>query len=646
MPRKHKPDIRDREIIAWDGEGATAPDGRHIYTYLANSLGESIRAPGGLSTRQCFDFLLLTARDHPDALHVVYGMGYDANMILADVPAWAIKAIWTTGYVRWLEWGIYYRPNRQLTITRFASRKPGEGAKLGSASLVDAIGFSQSSFVLAVASWLGDDPRVPLIVEGKGKRGEFDPTDPDGFVEAYTAAELSALVDIERRMMQHLKRLEIGIERHDGAGSIAAALLKRHGAQHRIPDERLPRALQQAAAYAYFGGRIEMPRFGRAANVHTYDVRSAYPAAMVELPDYTQGSWRLEARERELLDVEQVQPHGLYRVRWTAPSDRLPFYPLPFREVTGGVKYPPDGEVWAWGPEVAVAAQRARLGELHVTILESWEFDADVDAEPEPWGWVRELYAQRRELAAAGDHAQIVLKLGLNSLYGKLAQRLGYNERTNRRPPYHSLLYAGWVTSRTRARLLELAYQAPDEVIYLATDGIGLASPVAAVEGSRLGEWEYQPLDELLAVQSGVYFARKPGSGEWQHRYRGWGAGVLSPELILDGWARGRESLPLQVRRFIGMGKALQTDWDHWRQWIVEERNLKLHPGSFGGKRRLARGYWLSADTRHHPTTGLLRTYANPALGDVSQPSRSPWDAELWGDLVEAARVAGEVEEL
>lgn len=646
MPKKKKPDLRDREIIAWDGEGATAPDGRHIYTYLANSLGGSIRAPGGLSTRQCFDFLLEVARDHPDAIHVIYGMGYDANMMLGDLPPWAIAAVWNHGYARWLEWGVYYRPNRQLTITRFSSRKPGVGDKLGSATLVDAIGFSQSSFVQAVASWLGDDPRVPLIVEGKGKRGEFDPTDPDGFVESYTAAELSALVDIERRMMMHLRRLDIPIERHDGAGSIAAALLKRRGVADRIPDAQLPSGLQRAAAYAYFGGRIEMPRFGRAANVHTYDVRSAYPAAMVELPDYTQGSWEYGSSGRRLLSPEGVEPHALYRVRWSAPSDRLPLYPLAFREVTGAVKYPPDGEAWAWGPEVAVAAERARFGELELEIIESWTFRPEVDAEPEPWGWVRELYAQRRELAAAGDHAQIVLKLGLNSLYGKLAQRLGYNEETGRRPPYHSLLYAGWVTSRTRARLLELAYQAPDEVIYLATDGIGLASPVAAVEGSRLGEWEYQPLDELLAVQSGVYFARKPGSGEWHHRYRGWGAGVLSPELILSGWARGQESLPLKVRRFIGMGKALATDWSNWRQWVVEDRTLKLHPGSFGGKRRLGRWYGSPGDTRQHPTTHLLRTYANPALGDFSQPSRSPWDAELWGDLVEAGRIAGEVEEL
>jgi hypothetical protein len=618
--------MRDRPVVAWDGEGATLADGSHIYTYLANSLGGAISDPRGLPSARCLSFMLSEAERAPaDALHVAYGMGYDVNMLLSDMPRHLVEILWRAGFVRWGAWGIYYRPNRMLSVSRF----DGDGRdarKVASVSLVDAVGFSQAPFVQAVRAWLGDDPRVGLIETGKARRGDFDPEDTDGFVSRYTAAELSALVDIERRMMGHLKRLDIPLKRHDGAGSLAAALLERHGVKETIPDAHVPDGLVRAAAYAYFGGRIELVRFGRAEGLHAYDIRSAYPAGMALLPDFRAGRWAYRTVWRK--PPRRVPTFSVSRVRWSAAP--APFHPFPFREPTGAVRFPPAGEGWYWGPEVNAAL---RAPGTRVEVLEQWSHLADSGA-PLPFAWVADRYAQRAELKESGDHAQLVLKLGLNSLYGKLAQRLGYRPGSDRLPPFHSLIYAGFVTAYTRARMLEAALQAPDSVVFFATDGLVTTAPLALEEGAALGDWETDRYAELVAVQSGVYFLRPEGA-DWRHKYRGWGKGVLEPSAILRAWEGGGDSLPVPVTRFVGMGRALATDWTLWRRWHTEERTLLLHPCGPGSKRRpVSRPLYRTLRAKGpHPARELVRTWPVEAGAPFSSPARSPWDAGLWAGL-------------
>lgn len=632
-------DLRRRPVVAWDGEGANLPSGEHAYVLLGSSLGGRVSDPAGLSTEACFRFLLAeSARAPADALHVIYGMGYDVNMMLRDLPRWALQTLWESpnGFVRWGSWGIAYRPNRMLSITSFDG--PGRDArKLGRFTLVDAIGFHQAPFVAVAREWLpAGDERVPLIEEGKAARGSFD-AEPGAFVERYMSAELSALVDVETRFMGLLERLGLELRRHDGAGSLAAALLDAHGVREVLPDAEAPLALREAASGAYFGGRIELVRFGRGTNLHAHDIRSAYPSSMVRMPDARAGRWRYAERPRA------PRPFALYRVRWSFQP--APFHPFPFRELTGAVKFPPEGEAWLWGTEVLAALEFARPGDL-VELVEGWEL-REAAGEPRPFAWIGERYAQRAALKAAGDPAQLPLKLALNSLYGKLAQRLGYRRGSGRLPPYHSLIYAGFVTADTRARLYRAAMQAgPDAVVFFATDGLVTTAPAPVTVGTALGEWEVGELDELVAVQSGVYFYRDGDA--WSHKYRGWGKGVLDPAGIVAAWEAGALELEVPVTRFVGMGRALAGvgGWGAWRSWHEERKRLALHPCAPSGKRRHAerRPYGSRRARGPHPARGLVGTLPRAAFGRVSEPSRSPWDDEYRAQLL-ADRAEGEAAE-
>ena len=92
-----------RHIIAWDGEGANV-DGVHIFNLLSNSLGQYIHDDSGLSTNHCFEFFI---QNNPaDAIHVIFGGGYDVNMILRDLPRNKVEELWKKGRCKWKQWKI------------------------------------------------------------------------------------------------------------------------------------------------------------------------------------------------------------------------------------------------------------------------------------------------------------------------------------------------------------------------------------------------------------------------------------------------------------------------------------------------------------------------------------------------------------
>jgi hypothetical protein len=125
------------------------------------------------------------------------------------------------------------------------------------------------------------------------------------------------------------------------------------------------------------------------------------------------------------------------------------------------------------------------------------------------------------------DITEKVLKLILNSVYGKLAQFVGsFNKVPNCANPY----YAAAITAYCRRRLIELAMVDPSAIVFFATDGImatrplhHLPNPVKGVKncsikrsGKRvrdesagevisLGDWEYAQRDGGIFTMAGVY---------------------------------------------------------------------------------------------------------------------------------------------
>ena len=576
--RKHKPpELRKKrnpgkfdhaQFIAWDGEGITDADGHHHYLLFANSRGFKVRAAiaqdgdrqTGVSTESALRLLIETARANPRALHVIYYGSYDFNMFLRDVPRNALDR---------LRHGLkaFYR-NFSLEVRFGKSLWVKDRATGVSVTLWDVGSFFQQSFVKALQTWQVETDHLDNIIRQKANRSSFSSADIAD-IEEYCDQELEALVMLMQQFRDALEACNLRISRWHGPGAIAGRLYEQHSIKRHkkvCPDE-----ITRAAQYAYGGGRIELIRQGHYdGSIYNYDVRSCYPWAIAGLPSLRYASWKHYSGDGSGSPPVPAT-FSLYRVRWHF-RDRSPFYPLRHRHVDGSVCYPQTGvSSWCWTPEFELL-ERYFPGQYEV--LEAYVWDAP--APERPFEWVADMYERRMQWKAQEYGAERILKLGLNSLYGKMIQQLGW-QAVDRLPAWHQLEWGGYVTSAARARMFDAAYGCPG-VVGFETDGIISTSPLPVELSIDLGGWELSEHQSLTYVQSGFYWL------DDKVKYRGFDPGTVTREAVLNGWKHNEPFVEAQLTRHIGLNYAAHTGhWDQWGDWVTADRRLDI--GSASSKR-------------------------------------------------------------
>lgn len=594
-----------REIVAWDGEGANLDDGTHIYNLLANSFGKYVVNHNGLTTEQAFQFLLRYSK--PKAINVIFGGSYDVNMILGTVPEEKIRQLWQTGTTYWGRYSISYAHRKRFSIAEYTrlthKKKPSRKIVLW-----DVLGFFQSSFVKACRKWLGEDFAGQLkvfdeIQDMKDQRSTFSVGKIDDIIK-YNYVECQMLVLLVEALFSALDKAGIELQRYDGAGAIAAALLR----QHNILSHKgtIPKQVEEWAQYAYSGGRIEAPKVGNdeSISVYRYDINSAYPSAALELPSYAGARFSFDPEWNGL-------PSSIVEVEWHF-TDEAPFYPLWYRCPDGTILYPAQGHGRYFGAEIEILADAGYKQGIDYHIIQACNVEPALDSKP--FDFLRQVYAIRREFKRNGSMANEAIKLGMNSIYGKLAQQAGY--RHGRIPTYHHLLWAGQITATTRANLYRAAIQHPDTVIAFATDAIFSQQQHRVSCGDGLGQWTPEVFSGITLVQAGVYWLRDD-QGEWADKYRGFDHGALDRQEILNCWI-SHEDYHANLTRFYGMGSAVgMNNFTHyWRCWRTEPRKLSLYPD---GKR--------IAGPHQDYANGLCRTLPrmNPYDMILSAPYPLAW---------------------
>lgn len=623
---------RNGEFIAWDGEGINtgemidASTPAHRMTLFANSLGDSISNRNGLATGAILELLLETNEQYPGNIHVIYGGTYDLIHALYDLPLDTLKELADDKETSYGPYRLRYIPRKSFYV-----RDVRNGRAM---TLWDVIGFFQSSFVDTIRKWLGADYNdLEMIASGKALRGEFADVDTD-YIESYNNAELRALVAICEKLRESVASAGLVLSRWDGAGAVAAAIYKKHGIKDHLGE--IPEAVEQAARHAYFGGRIECLQFGYSReHIYHYDINSAYPAAMVNLPSLTHGEWVSMPWLNPIPDSYETL--AIARVSWSVTDVVGPF---PFRYENGTIHYPQIGAGWYHAPEVAAALECANGT---ITVHEVWEWIPSTDEKP--FAFIAEYFERRKKLIAGEIQGpaglEKVIKLGLNSLYGKLAQNAGYDPDKGITPPYHSIIYAGMITSATRAKLYRAAMQSPENIVMLMTDGIVSRVPLAldCPNEKVLGKWEQSFYDEFVSVQSGIYANRT--REQWLTHSRGVERARLDDggfiAGILAAWSESardaKMAMPSSV--MVGLKKAaINDDWYKRRgAWTTGTRVVDLEPSPVGKRRRADYG-------NQSPRKGLVQTEPNDNLAWIfgsnvlSFPYVRPWDRlESWGEF-------------
>jgi hypothetical protein len=586
----------ERRIVAWDGEGYEK-NGEHVYTLLMNSDGLRIYNPGGLSTKEIFEFLCNPL--YGVTLNVIYVSSYDVNMWLKDLYHNYLAELWQTGKVQWHEWDIMFIPRKQFTVSKFRREdfiKNKEGKYEYHAAysfcIWDVFGFFQSSFIGAIESWLSDYPNEALdvIKRQKARRDVFTENEQEE-IEAYCKLEIDALKQLVEKLRLVLHHAGLIVKRWDGAGAIAAAMLSRENIKQHI-GYTLDK-LQEPALRAYGGGRIESLKYGTyLGSVYSYDIRSAYPHAMLSCPSMAHGKW---------ICSDRFVPNsfGLWKIRFKAQK-QMPFYPFFYRDKNGSIVYPSEVYGWYWTPEVQAAHEHYPDD---IYIEEGWIFDGKTY----PFGFIESMYEQRQQLKADGKAEEKVLKLGINSLYGKTVQHRTHDKP----PPFRQIEWGGYITSVTRARLFSAAMQQPNAIIHMATDGIVSVVPLELEIGSKLGQWEETLYYGIVEAQAGVYWLYDRAGAVHTEHYRGYDRNTLDVDEIRRYWSLFKTQYPARCTRFVTLGRALSSrkQWKLWRAWHTQVRNLSLIVENGASLKRIPHpDYMWWIDKTQTPATALIET--------------------------------------
>lgn len=567
-------DSTTKPVVFVDGEGANvgAPElyrgksyQRQHYALLSAvfSTGEYRRiigqyGTGRLRTLQCLEFLLDLPRTH---IAVGYGIDYDVQQMLYDVPAKYLLRLHEKGYVRWKEFVLTYRPRKSFSVSliqRKGEKKLGRGSRLRkSCTWWDMQGFFQTRFDKAVAKWeVASAEDVEFLERMKLSRATFAGINAEQL--EYNKLEGVLGVRIFERVRAEWTSLRLPVRRFDGAGAIASAMF----AKNRVDSFLIQRnpIPTDVMLRAYIGGRFDFSRQGFIGDASEYDINSAYPNVARNLPCLTHSIWEYT----RTYDPSKI---ALWHVQWSL-EDSL-WSPFPYRDHNGRIRYHSTGDGWYYNFEV----ERALQLYPNIKVLEGYTLICG--CEHKPFSWIEEYYAERQRLKLEKNFGEQVLKLGLNSVYGKLAQSKGHT------PRFQCLIWAGMITSGTRAMILEAIAHEPSAVSVTATDAVISSAPLPLpIDPTELGAWDAKRLSQVCVIGNGLYHSTdglKVGNRGYGRDHLGHGG--LDWDRLRDTYRNTARPFTFDVpaTTFFGFVPAhTQGIWSLRCTWEYSRKQLKV----------------------------------------------------------------------
>jgi hypothetical protein len=530
------------------------------------------------------DLILSVESEFPDCYHIIFGGEYDFNQFLRDLPLRFLAVLKANGKVKWEGYRITHVSHKIFSVSR-------DGI---SATIYDVFGFFHCRYTTALDKYdTGSMEQRFRIAAGKSNRGSFTFAEIDS-VEEYMQLELRLLPELAENIRRAAYEGGFRIHSWHGPGALASYALRYNGMHKFMSGDTIPSWARYAVRAAYAGGRFQGWQCGKYSGpVWTLDKNSAYLHAMAMLPRLDNGSWH----HRDPLTVkspDDIADFGIYHIIFDAAASNLgvksrkagfpePPYPLFCRGENGGLTWPSRVDGWYWSPEA-----RLVVGSPHVRVTEVIVYQSDGS---KPFKWVEDSFETRRKLQDPAHYnpAEKAYKWALAAIYGALARRVGWNEKTRKPPPTHELAWAGFITSHCRAAVYEVASYAylNGGLISIDTDGVTAQcefpeSLVAEGFGDKLGQWRQEKYDGILYWQNGIYWLYRDDV-IIEAKSRGVPKGRISVDQAYRALAKASFTSPYrpaQIRlsktRYVGYRQALAGQRDQWRKWITSNSVITM----------------------------------------------------------------------
>lgn len=423
------------------------------------------------------------------------------------------------------------------------------------------------------------DEQKAAIEWGKASRkNSFDAADILD-IEKYSEAECVAHARVCRKLLDAVREaghIPMKPTQLFGSGSIASAALDYYDVAPRrktMTCDHMVRGLEvdQLPTMTYFGGLIETPVLGQLDEaVDEADINSAYPSHMLSLPCMREGHGRWVSKPGACFSDTPSGSLGYVLASWDVRTPSTP--PFLVRTRQGLVRQPLTGSrVWVSLPEFETAAVRFPTG---VTAHHVVYYVAECEC-ANPLSFLNDLYSKRagikKEMKALEPGSsdwlllncqQLAIKLVINSIYGKFAQRRPALGR------FTNMHYASHITGCTRAQVRRESWLREDQggtIVYTHTDSVLSVGGNPVDGGSALGAWGLEKQSHAFTiVQPGLAVAM--GGGKTASRGCGkseFRAGVEQWLQIVDLSKPPRTWPSIPIQRTFMLGRRLAIHEGH-----------------------------------------------------------------------------------
>jgi len=606
---------RGYTYIGIDGEGQGRKDHRYVLLAASTENGDrewiaEVSNPriDRLQTVECLDMILELPTRRSRIFS--FAFNYDLTKMLMDLPDHLLyrlfrpelrKGMWGPSPIEWCpicndecEDDGHPAPYQlNLQGTKFTVQRDGKKVVVW-----DLFKFFQGKFLTAIKDWkVGNQALWDRIEHMKDRRAEFDKESATA-VRNYCLEETRCIGELAHKLVTAHEDVGLKLKTYYGAGSSGGAMLEAMGIKEKLSPS-LPK-MREAIASAFFGGRFENSVIGAIRQpLVNWDISSAYVYQLAFLPCLEHGSWS-HTTKRNDLEKAEAQAGALVRYSLGTNPRIGDWGPFPFRTKDGSISFPiSSGGGWVWLDEY-MAGERLFP---HVKFHEAWVYSSNCGCKP--FQKIPEYYLQRLKIGKEGPG--IVIKLGMNSCYGKLAQSVG-------NAIFNSWIWAGMITSGTRAQLLHMLglHRNRADVLMMATDGLLTRdhsilppSPLptgTGKTGKPLGGWERKDAPKgMFIARPGIYFPLEPTIDEIASvRARGVGRSVVlnSWQIIQEAWERfGVDGVATvaNVSRFCGAKTSISvsgvgtnkvkykrangtSNHPSYGQWISRKVELSFNP--------------------------------------------------------------------
>lgn len=261
--------------------------------------------------------------------------------------------------------------------------------------------------------------------------------------------------------------------------------------------------IQNLAWQSFYGGRFELTQRGYIGYCCLYDVNSAYPYALTHLPDITNGKWILSQK------INPYSALGFFHIR--AHIDySVKIAPFPFRTRNNRIIYP----VGEFETFVTLEELKAVTGDpkIRYKIIDSYQFIPNKNPKYPFKKFIIEQYEKRMKLKQEKNPLERAVKIILNSIYGKTAQRAN-NMMGNLFNP----VIASYITGFARAQLYKFVKENNLEthVVAFATDSVACRKKIDYLDSKNLGQMKLdKEANDVYFLSNGFYRF----NGIWKNR--------------------------------------------------------------------------------------------------------------------------------